>query len=114
MCDRIENSDRTGTGPDWDHFDRNRTGTGPDFKPKKVNRIRPDWPDFYRIFKTLPLNLQVININITASIFRYELKGKARTRPDKVDLFWVRVHNVAHLRPRSKHGVKNQNLHLRR
>ena len=23
VCDRIENSDRT--GPDWDHFDRNRT-----------------------------------------------------------------------------------------
>ena len=46
MCDRIENSDRTGTGPDWDHFDRNQIGTGPDFKPKKVNRIRPDWPDF--------------------------------------------------------------------
>ena len=26
VCDRIENSDRTGTGPDWDHFGRNRTG----------------------------------------------------------------------------------------
>ena len=32
-------------------------GTGPDYKPEKVNRIqpdwpdRPDWPDFYRIFK---------------------------------------------------------------
>ena len=46
VCDRIENSDRTGTGPDWDHFgwnrtgtgpepDRNRTGTGPDYKPGK-------------------------------------------------------------------------------
>ena len=68
MCDRIENSDRTGTGPD--------------FKPKKVNRIRPDWPVFYRIFKTLTLNLQVTNINIAASIFIYELEGKARTLPD--------------------------------
>ena len=84
VCDRIENSDRTGTGPDWDHFDRNRTGTGPDFKPKKVNRNRLDWPDFYRIFKTLTFNLKITNINIAASIFRYELKGKARTRPDNI------------------------------
>ena len=27
VCDRIENSDQTGTGPDWDHFDRNLTET---------------------------------------------------------------------------------------
>ena len=33
VCDRIENSDRTGTGPDWDHFDRNGTRAGP----------KPDW-----------------------------------------------------------------------
>ena len=54
VCDRIENSDRTGTGPDLNHFGRNRTGTGPDYKPENVNRIRPDLPDrpdFYRIFK---------------------------------------------------------------
>ena len=37
VCDRIENSDRTGTGPDY--------------KPENVNRIQPDWPDFYRILK---------------------------------------------------------------
>ena len=65
VCDRIEIS--------------GRTGTGPDLKPRKVNRIRPD---FYRIFKTLTLNLQVTNINMAASILRYELKGKAKTRPD--------------------------------
>ena len=72
MCDRIENSDRTGTGPDWDHFGRNRTGSGPDYKPEKVNRIRPDWPDFYRIFKTLIINLQVTNINLHGS-FNFEI-----------------------------------------
>ena len=27
VCERIENSDRTGTGPDWDHSGRNWTGT---------------------------------------------------------------------------------------
>ena len=78
------------------------TGTGPDFKPKKVN-----W-----IFKTLTLNLQVINI--AASIFRYELKGKARTLPENFRFVLVRVHNVALLRPLSKQWAKNQNLHLRR
>ena len=26
VCDRIEKSGRTGTGPDWGHFGRNRTG----------------------------------------------------------------------------------------
>ena len=78
VCDRIENSDRTGTGPDWDHFGRNRTGTGPDYKPEKVNRIRPnwpdrpDWPDFYRIFKTLIINLQITDINLHGS-FNFEI-----------------------------------------
>ena len=52
MCDRIENSDRTGT----DRIGIILAGTGPDCKPEKVNRIRPDWPDrpdlpdFYRIY----------------------------------------------------------------
>ena len=27
VCERIENSDRTRTGPDWGHFGQNRTGT---------------------------------------------------------------------------------------
>ena len=72
VCDRIENSDRTGTGLDWDHFGRKRTGSGPDYKPEKVNRIRPDWPDFYRIFKTLIINLQVTNINLHGS-FNFEI-----------------------------------------
>ena len=50
VCDRMENSDRT--GPDWDHFHRNRITS-----LKKVNRIRPDWPnlpdwpDFTGFFK---------------------------------------------------------------
>ena len=44
VCDRIENSDRTGS--DWDHFGRNRTGTGPDYEPEKVNRIQPDFLNF--------------------------------------------------------------------
>ena len=35
VCDRIKNSDLTGTGPDWDHFGRNRTG----LQAKKVDRI---------------------------------------------------------------------------
>ena len=50
-------------------------GTGPDYKPEKVNRIRPDWPDlpdFYRIFKTLIINLQVTNINLHGS-FNFEI-----------------------------------------
>ena len=28
--------------------------------------------------------------------------------------FWVRVYNFAHVRPRSKNGAKDQNLHIRR
>ena len=113
MCDRIENSDQTGTGPDRNYFGRYRTGTEPDYKPEKVNRIRPDWPDrldwpdFYRIFKTFTLNLQVTNINIASSILRYELKGKARTRPDIFRLVLSHVHNVAHVRPQSQKGAKN-------
>ena len=49
VCERIENSDLTWTGPGWYHF---MTGTGPkpDYKPEKFNRIRPDLPDFYRIY----------------------------------------------------------------
>ena len=82
VCDRIENSDRTGTGPDWDHFGWNRTGTGPEpdriTSLEKVDRIRPDWPDrlnwpdFYRIFKTLMINLQVKNVNLLGS-FNFEI-----------------------------------------
>ena len=72
LCDRIENSDRTGTGPDLDHF----LAPEPDYKPEKFNRIQPDWlertdwPDFYRILKTLTLNLQVTNINMAASYYK--------------------------------------------
>ena len=40
------------------------------------------------------------------SILRYDLKGKARTRPDIFRAFWVHVHNNAHVRPRTKIGPK--------
>ena len=59
MCDRIENSDRTGTGPDWDHFGRNRTGTGQDYKPEKVNRIG-------RIFTGFLPDLKKFNYQLTS------------------------------------------------
>ena len=52
--------------------------------------------------------------NLENLILRYELKGKARTRPDILRVFWVHVHNVAHVRPRSKNGAKHQNQLLRR
>ena len=65
VCDRIENSDRTGTGPDWDHFDRNRTG--PDYKPEKVNRIGRIFTGFLNFN-----NQQVTNINLHGS-FNFEI-----------------------------------------
>ena len=77
------------TEPEPDRIGIILAGTGPDYKPEKVNRIRPDrpdLPDFYRIFLTFTLNLQVTNINMAASILRYESKGKARTRPDSFRL----------------------------
>ena len=49
---------------------------------------------------------------MAALILTYELKGKARTRPDILGWFWVCVHNVAHVRPRSKNRAKNQFLHM--
>ena len=53
---------------------------------------------------------------MAALLLRYELKVKARTVhvPTFLGWFWVRVPNVAHVRPWSKNGAKNQNLHLRR
>ena len=48
-------------------------GTGPerDYKPEKVNRIRPDKPEFLPDFlKTLTLNLQdVKNMNVMAASY---------------------------------------------
>ena len=38
VCDQIENSDRTGTGPDWGHIGWNRTG----LQPENFYRIQPD------------------------------------------------------------------------
>ena len=34
--------------------------------------------------------------------------------PTFLGWFCVRVYNFAHVRPRSKNGAKNQNLHIRR
>ena len=47
------------------------------------------------------------------SILIYEIKGKARTRPEIFRVVLGHAHNVAHVRPRSKNGTKNHNLHLR-
>ena len=33
------------TEPEPDRIGIILAGTGPDYKPEKVNRIRPDWPD---------------------------------------------------------------------
>ena len=60
------------TEPEPDRIGIILAETGPDYKPEKVNRIRPDWPDFYRIFKTLIINLQVTNINLHGS-FNFEI-----------------------------------------
>ena len=60
------------TEPEPDRIGIILAGTGPDYKPEKVNRIRPDWPDFDRIFKTLIINLQVTNINLHGS-FNFEI-----------------------------------------
>ena len=47
-------------------------------------------------------------------ILRYELKGKARTRPDPFRVVLVHAHNFTHLRPRSKNGTKHQNPNQKR
>ena len=39
------------TEPEPDRIGIILAGTGPDYKSEKVNRIRPDWPDFDRILK---------------------------------------------------------------
>ena len=38
--------------------------------------------------------------------------GRPGHVPKFLGLFWDRVHNIAHVRPRSKNGTENQNLHL--
>ena len=45
------------TEPEPDRIGVILTGTGPDNKLEKVNRIRPDWPDLYRIFKNFNAQL---------------------------------------------------------
>ena len=51
---------------------------------------------------------------MAASILRYGRRGRPGHVPTFLGGFWVRVHNVACVRPQSKNGAKNQNLHLRR
>ena len=45
-CTQCATGSKILTEPEPDRIGIILTGTGPDYKPKKVNRIRPDWPDF--------------------------------------------------------------------
>ena len=49
VCDRIENSDRTGTGPDLNHFDRNRTGLKAKKKLNGFDRIGRIFTGFFKL-----------------------------------------------------------------
>ena len=70
------------TEPEPDRIGIILTETEPDFKPKKVNRIRPDWPKFLPDFKNFNTQFTSHKHKYSSFNFRYELKGKARTRPD--------------------------------
>ena len=90
MCDRIEISERTGTGPDLNHFGR------------------IGW--IFTVFLTFTLNLQVTNMNMAASILRYKLKVRTRR-----DIFRLVLSSCAQFRPceatEPKRGQKLKSTH---
>ena len=71
VCDRIENSDQTGTGPDLNHFDRNRTGTGPEPDRITSQKMLTGFDGFFTGF--LNFNTQLTSHKHKYSSFNFEI-----------------------------------------
>ena len=66
LLDQCATGSKILTEPEPGRIEIILAGTGPDYKPKKVNRIRPEWPDF------LNLNTQLTSHKHKFGNFNFE------------------------------------------